>query len=518
MSQLSTCVVPTAPVGEQVQGGQSDVVLRPLDVVTSESPGNFVVFATETASKDILRKAIKPLLRDEFHVAAADSQASGQSEFTRPRSQALTAVNTLLPEVIAVRREFDDSCCAVPGGVPTAIENRSRADGSGQALFVAAEEVKPVRRTALAARLICLIEQSGVSLDDRFPGSSRLLKFGCVGASGVVVDLSVLALGLRFGVPPGLAAILAIWIAMSWNFVLNRKFTFGSPHQAPARQQYGGFCLSCLLGASVNWSVRVALLSTGGVFEASPYLVSLVGILAGTGFNFCLCSRFVFHRTNRRRQECSEGPAASGTAIDRIESGSKRRQYSGSQSERQSGARGGLLQALIVISAVFGATWAISGEPASSLRTPEVDPVAYSEPAASGIVIPADDAGDQSSDGTNSSAGLSRELAEVTPSQRSVTPDKKEADSPIVLERDFSDTAVEGRLKEMAAFLADDRLLGRGVDTYGLDLAADYIGEQFKKCGLDTEHYESGPFQTEGARSFTAEFAVLRRGIDRSIR
>lgn len=512
MSHLFTCIVPAASVGGQVQGGQSDVVLRILDGVTPEAPGDFALREAETGSKVVLRQAIEPLLRDELHVAAADSQAPEPSESTRPRSRTLTAVNTPLPEVIAVRREFDDACCAGLVGVPTAFQDLSRADGPGQNLFELdlEQEAKPVNRTALAAMLICLIERWGDSLDKRYPGSLRLLKFGCVGASGVVVDLGVLALGLRFGVPSGLAAILAIWIAMSWNFVLNRKYTFGSPNQALAWQQYGGFCLSCLLGASVNWSVRVALLSTGGVFEASPYLVSLVGILAGTGFNFCLCSRLVFHRANRRRQEFSDGKAALSTVIDRIESGSKRRQYSGSQPERQSGPRGGLLQALVVIFAVFGATWAISGEPVSSQRTPKIEPAADSEPAA----IPAKGAGDQRSDGTGNKAEFSHELAEVTPSQPSVTADekdtadKKEVDSQIVLERDFSDSAVEERLKEMAAFLADDQLLGRGVDTYGLDLAADYIGEQFKKCGLDTEHYESGPFQTFQLYSLGNEGAV----------
>jgi putative flippase GtrA len=492
-----------------------DVVLRPQDVVTAETSGNLVLLATVPVSEDLLRRAIEPMLRDDIDISVVDSRQSAPSVFTRPRCQVSTEVNALLPEVIAVRREFYDSCCSVAGAAPSAIEILSQADGPGQVQFVRSQEVKPVGRSTMAARLICRITHWKALLESRFPGSARLLKFGCVGASGVIVDLSVLALGLQFGVPSGLAAILAIWIAMSWNFVLNRKFTFASPHQGPALQQYRGFCLSCLLGASANWSVRVALLSLGGVFEASPYLVSLVGIIAGTGFNFCLCSRFVFHRTNRRRHELSDRSAESNAASERIESESNRQEHVVSQPGWQSGPRRGLLQALVVISAVLGATWAISGEPASSPRKPEVEQAADAKPAGSNVEIPADDVRDRISDGANrKSAGLSLELAEVTPLPRPVIPDKKKNDDPpIVLERDFSDSAVETRLKEMASFLADDRLQGRGVNTYGLDLAADYIGDQFKKCGLDTEHYASGPFQEFRLYSLGNEGAVQQLSL-----
>ncbi|REK12434.1 MAG: PDZ domain-containing protein [Planctomycetota bacterium] len=57
-------------------------------------------------------------------------------------------------------------------------------------------------------------------------------------------------------------------------------------------------------------------------------------------------------------------------------------------------------------------------------------------------------------------------------------------------------TAVEGRLSATAKYLSSDELEGRGVGTKGLDLAADYIAEQFRTLGLKTELVDGGPFQT----------------------
>ena len=55
---------------------------------------------------------------------------------------------------------------------------------------------------------------------------------------------------------------------------------------------------------------------------------------------------------------------------------------------------------------------------------------------------------------------------------------------------------VEKRLTDSAAYLASDALEGRGVGTKGLDLAAEYLREQFSAAGLKVDLIESTPFQT----------------------
>lgn len=66
---------------------------------------------------------------------------------------------------------------------------------------------------------------------------------------------------------------------------------------------------------------------------------------------------------------------------------------------------------------------------------------------------------------------------------------------PSSLARAEDASAVEARLAETAKFLASDDLEGRGVGTEGLNRAADYIADQFRKIGLKTELIDGGPFQ-----------------------
>jgi len=53
----------------------------------------------------------------------------------------------------------------------------------------------------------------------------------------------------------------------------------------------------------------------------------------------------------------------------------------------------------------------------------------------------------------------------------------------------------EDRLKDDLKYLADDELEGRGIGTDGLNLAADFIKEQFKQAGLDVTALDGDAFQ-----------------------
>jgi dolichol-phosphate mannosyltransferase len=75
--------------------------------------------------------------------------------------------------------------------------------------------------------------------DFKFGGWSQLGQFCLVGASGMAVDLLIYALLLQAGVAVTVARALAIFIAMSSNFVLNRRLSFsGSRFGTPLTHQY----------------------------------------------------------------------------------------------------------------------------------------------------------------------------------------------------------------------------------------------------------------------------------------
>lgn len=121
----------------------------------------------------------------------------------------------------------------------------------------------------------------------------RILHFVLVGSTGLVVDLVVFSLLLRWW-PLAAARVVAIWAAMTWNFWLNRQLTFFDARPHAVLPQYLSFCLSCLLGAAINWSVSVGLCTALAFFDRWKQLAVICGGAAGTGSNYLLSRRVVF--------------------------------------------------------------------------------------------------------------------------------------------------------------------------------------------------------------------------------
>jgi dolichol-phosphate mannosyltransferase len=126
----------------------------------------------------------------------------------------------------------------------------------------------------------------------------QLLKFAFVGASGSVVDLLAFAVSLLL-LPVPVARALAIWVAMTWNFYWNRRWTFFDSREHGIVRQYVLFCGACLIGAVVSWATSVGLWHLIPFFTEYPIVAAIIGIVAGTLFNFVASSRFVFRKPDR---------------------------------------------------------------------------------------------------------------------------------------------------------------------------------------------------------------------------
>lgn len=124
----------------------------------------------------------------------------------------------------------------------------------------------------------------------------RFFKFGFVGGTGFFVDLCVFSVSLLL-LPVPMARALAIWVAMTWNFYWNRRWTFFEARGGSVLKQYALFCGACLLGAVVSWGTCVALWKYFSFFSQYPVLAAAIGIFVGVLFNFVASCRLVF-RTN----------------------------------------------------------------------------------------------------------------------------------------------------------------------------------------------------------------------------
>lgn len=122
---------------------------------------------------------------------------------------------------------------------------------------------------------------------------ARPAQFLLIGGTGVVVDLCAFTILLLL-LPGVTARALAIWIAMTWNFALNRFLTFEDSRARSALTQYFLFCGACLLGAVINWSVFIVLSASVPFLGGHPLLPAAIGIVCGAASNYLLSRHVVF--------------------------------------------------------------------------------------------------------------------------------------------------------------------------------------------------------------------------------
>jgi dolichol-phosphate mannosyltransferase len=132
----------------------------------------------------------------------------------------------------------------------------------------------------------------------KFGAWSQLVQFLTVGGLGTVVNLVLLTAILRLGTSPKVAVATAIVLSMCFNFVLNRRFSFGESREDSWISQFVGFMTACSVGALINYAVT--LMFMGNRFAMRPQLAALIGIAAATTFNF-IASRYLVFRSSHIR-------------------------------------------------------------------------------------------------------------------------------------------------------------------------------------------------------------------------
>ncbi len=122
---------------------------------------------------------------------------------------------------------------------------------------------------------------------------NQFIRFGLVGLSGMAVGLGVLNLSMVIYENFILANLVAFLAAVTWNFFLNRRFTFQS-REITIFRQWCRFVLACLTGAAANWAVSMTLYYSVGYFRSHFNQAALIGVATGFIANFFLSKRFVF--------------------------------------------------------------------------------------------------------------------------------------------------------------------------------------------------------------------------------
>jgi dolichol-phosphate mannosyltransferase len=130
----------------------------------------------------------------------------------------------------------------------------------------------------------------------RYPALTELVKFCAVGVIGMCVDLaSVIALKETWGIDTRLCAVAGFIVAVTSNFVLNRKYTFQRARELPLLFSYATYVGTNLAGLAARMLTIQALIALAGMDQGKNYVfMNFVGILVATLFNFIGAKYFAF--------------------------------------------------------------------------------------------------------------------------------------------------------------------------------------------------------------------------------
>jgi dolichol-phosphate mannosyltransferase len=134
----------------------------------------------------------------------------------------------------------------------------------------------------------------------RFQSSKTFIKFGLVGAAGVIVNLGAFTLLLNSGMNKFLASPIAIELSIISNFLLNNWWTFRWRRTADGIRVKGlKFNAVSLAALGISYGTFVVLSAL--LPQGSPQIHQLIGIVPATLVNYFLNSYWTFSdRANGR--------------------------------------------------------------------------------------------------------------------------------------------------------------------------------------------------------------------------
>jgi dolichol-phosphate mannosyltransferase len=145
----------------------------------------------------------------------------------------------------------------------------------------------------------------------RFPALIEFLKFCLVGLLGLFVDLSILSLLKELAeVDIRLCQVFGFLGAVTFNFAVNRRFSFEGARNTPLLSSYLAYVGANLVGLTLRMLVIQALLSMTSLDRGRGYLlVSVIGILVATLVNFIGVKYFAFATPRAREPESVVTPS-----------------------------------------------------------------------------------------------------------------------------------------------------------------------------------------------------------------
>ena len=118
--------------------------------------------------------------------------------------------------------------------------------------------------------------------------------FALAGATGFVVDGTILTAGVALGLTPGLARVPSFLAAVATTWIMNRSFTFRTAKRA-SWAEFMQYLFAMSFGLAVNYAVFLAVIWAWDLARDWPVIALVPATLAGMILNF-ITSRLILSR------------------------------------------------------------------------------------------------------------------------------------------------------------------------------------------------------------------------------
>jgi dolichol-phosphate mannosyltransferase len=258
-----------------------DAVPRLLDEATSR--GRDLVVATR--SRDGGSHRGFGMLRT---LVSRGSAAAARILFPRK----LRGISDPMSGFFLVRRSAIDVPRLKPNGFKILLEIVARASltSVGEVPYAFGERCAGDSKASLREGFRFLVHLVRLRLPERV---GRLARFGLIGASGLVVNESLLAVLTERGRLYYLAAaVISTQVSILWNFMLTERWVYARRRcRFDWKARIGAFCLVCTTAQVLTTPLLYLLVDTAGL----PYLIgNLIAIAASTLVRFTIADSVIW--------------------------------------------------------------------------------------------------------------------------------------------------------------------------------------------------------------------------------
>jgi len=130
----------------------------------------------------------------------------------------------------------------------------------------------------------------------------KILKFSSVGAIGTVTNIVIFSTLTFLSLNYNLASVIAFLVAVTQNYILNKKWTFKENNTRTSKKFIKYFVLN-LSSFSINLIVLNLIVLNFGEDNLTKIVAQLAGIGVAMGFNFLGSNLIIFAKPKESENE-----------------------------------------------------------------------------------------------------------------------------------------------------------------------------------------------------------------------